>query len=493
MKKLVVALSSLTLYFCSVSSQADSLRDIYELALENDAQLKAEQAVYLANRETENLNRSALLPQVATAYSYEGADRDTDAIGPIFTEGGDFTVGQSLTNRDTDTDGYIVSLKQALFDLPAWFSFQSGKEVTKEAEATFASNQQNLIVRVVEAYLLVLRAQDNLAASQAQERAFERQLEQTQQRFEVGLIAITDVYEAQAARDLAQVTRIVDENNVAVAMERLSILTGQPQHDLNVLVEDFKVLPPDPVDRAAWVDFSLANNFQLQAARYREEAARQSAKANKMEHAPKVTGDYEYSDFDIDGTIDVDPVNDFATSPEGGQEENVWKVTVSVPLYSGGAISAVRRRSAQQYNASREQLINLTRTTVTNTRSLHMSVLSDVSRIAARKQSIISSKSSVDATQAGYEVGTRNVVDVLNAQNILYSAERDYANSRYDYILNLMRLKEQAGLLSPADVIRLDSFLVPASSPAATSVTAPVTSPATAPATPTAPPATGTK
>jgi len=470
MKNLVVALSSLALFLSCVSLQADSLRDIYELALENDAQLKAEEAVYLARRETENLSRSALLPQVSTAYSYEHADGDTSALGPIFDENG-ITIAPFFQNRNTDTDGYVVSLNQSLFDLSAWFSFQSGKEVTKEAQATFASNQQNLIVRVVEAYLLVLRAQDNLAASQAQERAFERQLEQTQQRFEVGLIAITDVYEAQAARDLSQVTRIVDENNVSVGLERLSILTGQPQHNLNVLAEDFKILPPDPVDRAAWVDFSLANNFQLQASRYKEEAARQNAKANKMEHAPKVTGGYEYSDFSVDGSIDTIPDTGISSPPDSNFDQSLWQVRVSVPLYSGGAISSNRRRAAQEYNAAREEFINLTRNTVTNTRSLHMTVLSDVSRIAARQQSIVSSKSSLDATQAGYEVGTRNVVDVLNAQNILFSAERDYANSRYDYILNLMRLKEQAGLLSPGDVIRLDSFLMPPSAPSATSVT----------------------
>jgi outer membrane protein len=134
----------------------------------------------------------------------------------------------------------------------------------------------------------------------------------------------------------------------------------------------------------------------------------------------------------------------------------------SMPLYTGGAISANRRRSAQELHASREERINLTRNTVTNTRSLHMTVVSGVSRIAARKQSIVSSKSSLDATQAGCEVGTRNVVDVLNAQNTLFSAQRDYTNSRYDYIINLMRLKEQAGLLSPEDVIRLDAQLKPA-------------------------------
>jgi len=473
MKSLVVALSSLALFLSCASSQADSLRDIYELALENDAQIKAEEAVYLARRETENLARSALLPQVTTAYSYENADGDTDSLGIVSNADEAFANRNLAINRNTDTDGYVVSLSQSLFDLSAWFSFQSGKEVTKEAEATFAANQQNLIVRVVEAYLLVLRAQDNLAASQAQERAFERQLEQTQQRFEVGLIAITDVYEAQAARDLSQVNRIVDENNVSVALERLSVLTGQPHSNLNVLIEDFKILPPEPIDRGAWVDFSLANNFELQAARYRQEAARQNAKSLRMEHAPKVTGGYEYSDYDVSGSVDSEPLSSFITDPDSSAEQNLWRVQLSVPLYSGGAVSANRRKSAQEYNASREELINLTRNTVTSARSLHMTVLSDVSRIAARKQSIISSRSSLDATQAGYEVGTRNVVDVLNAQNILFQAERDYANTRYDYVLNLMRLKERAGLLSPGDVLRLDSFLVPPTAPTASSVTAP--------------------
>ena len=471
MKNLLVAATSLTVFLWATGSGADSLRDIYELALENDAQLKAEEAVYLARRETENLSRSALLPQISTAYSYQHSDADTDSFSLDTSGEGIVNIPLSI-NANTDTDGYVISLNQSLFDLSAWFSFQSGKEITKEAEATFAANQQNLIVRVVDAYLLVLRAQDNLAASQATERAFERQLEQTQQRFEVGLIAITDVYEAQAARDLAQVNRIVDENNVSVALERLSILTGQPQQNLNVLKEDFQIRPPEPVDRAAWVDFALANNFELQASRYGEEAARQNAKAFKMEHAPVVTGGYEYSNFDVSGSRESDPYSVFASSPpDANQEENMWQIRVSVPLYSGGAISANRRRAAQEYNAAREQLINLTRNTVTNTRSSHMTVLSDVSRIAARKQSIISSRSSLDATQAGYEVGTRNVVDVLNAQNTLFQAERDYANSRYDYILNMMRLKELAGLLSPEDVLRLDAYLVPPTAPTASSVT----------------------
>ncbi len=457
MKTSRVALIALALSLVSTTSQAESLRDIYELALANDAQLKAEQAQYLAGLESEKLSLSRLLPQLNANYDYTDSDQDVEGVGFDFQ--GDVTVIDTFTNTDVSRDGYQVSLNQALFDLPAWFSFQSGKELTKQAEATFAGNQQNLIVRVVESYLLVLRAQDNLSASSAQERAFERQLEQTQQRFEVGLIAITDVYEAQAARDLAQVERIIDENNVLVALERLSVLTGQSHNNLNVLQEDFDIKMPEPADRATWVEFALQNNFALQAARYSEEAFRQAAKANKMGHAPTISGSYAYSDYTTEGDLSRRPTTQFDASPDNDTELNTWQIRLDMPLYSGGAISSNRRRAAQEFNASRETRINLSRNTVTNTRSLHMTVVSDVARVAARKQSIISSTSALDATQAGYEVGTRNVVDVLNAQNILFSAQRDYANSRYDYILDILRLKEQAGLLSPQDINSLDAYL----------------------------------
>ncbi len=454
------ALLALTLALTNNALQAESLQDIYELALENDAQLRAEEAQYRANLERENLGLSALLPQVNANYLYQNSDSDTERESIELTEGGLRPV-DTFSNVDVDTDGYEVSVGQALFDLPAWFTFQSGKEFTRQAEATFAANQQNLIVRVVETYLAVLRAQDNLAASKAQERAFERQLEQTQQRFEVGLIAITDVYEAQAAYDLSQVNRIVDENNVAVALERLSVLTGQSHSNLNVLKEDFDINPPEPADRAAWVEFALGNNFSLAAARFGEEAARQNAKAQQMEHAPKVNASSSYSDFTTEGDLTRKPATEFDVPPDQDQEQEVWGVRVDMPLYTGGAISANRRQAAQEFNAAREQRINLSRTTVTEARSRHMTVMSDVARVAARKQSIVSSKSALDATQAGYEVGTRNVVDVLNAQNTLFAAERDYANSRYDYIVNLLRLKENAGLLSPQDVYNLDSYLIP--------------------------------
>ncbi|MEO0437040.1 MAG: TolC family outer membrane protein [Pseudomonadota bacterium] len=439
---------------------AESLRDIYELALENDATLKAQEAQYLAGLETEKAALSSLLPQVSASYSFENSDTDTTSPGIInFDSTGNPIIGDTFDNTDIDTDGYLVTLQQAIFDLPAWFSFQSGKEISQQAEAVFAANQQNLIVRVVEAYLAVLRSQDNLQASLAREQAFERQLEQNQQRFEVGLIAITDVYESQAAYDLARVERIADENSVSVALENLTVLTGKRHDTLDVLVESFTANMPEPADRSAWVEFALANNFTLQAARYGEEAARQTATARKLAHAPTVSGSGQYSDFETDGTRFQDPAGIFNFPPDQERESTVWRVELNMPLFTGGAISAERRRAAQQFNQAREERINLTRQTVTDARSLHMTVVNDVARVAARKQSIVSSRSALDATEAGYEVGTRNIVDVLNAQNTLFGAMRDFANSRYDYITNTLRLKEQAGLLSPEDIYLLNSFL----------------------------------
>jgi len=458
------------LALCSMLSAptlADTLVDIYELALENDALLKSRVAQYNADIELEKLALAPLLPQARAGYTVTDSETETTSPNLFVDEGGGLNTIDVTSVRDTETDGYDVSLSQTLFDLSAWFSWRAGKETTQQARATLSAAQQDLIVRVVQSYFGVLRAQDNLRASQAQERAFERQLEQTRQRFEVGLIAITDVYEAEAARDFAQVTRIVDENNVAVAKENLSVLTGQTPGSLYVLGESFNPRPPEPADRSEWVDFALENNNQLAAARFAEEAARQNATAFKMGHAPKVTASYRYQDTETTGTIVQDRNSPFLFDPDSEQNNETWQIRLDVPLFAGGAISANRRRAAEQFNTARESRINLTRTTVTQARSLHMTVMSDVSRVMARKQSIVSSQSALDATQAGYEVGTRNIVDVLNAQNKLFGAQRDYANSRYDFVINSLRLKEVAGTLSPEDIARLEGFLLAPPAPTA--------------------------
>ena len=451
------AIASTTLILAPLAS-GESLLDIYEIALDNDAQLRAETAQYRADLELKTLALAPLLPQVNAGVSRSMRDSESTRLSIVDFDNGNVVVQNQTTGSRTYTTRYDISLSQTLFDLSAWFDWKAGSERSKQAEATVAAAQQNLIVRVSEAYFGVLRAQDNLRAAKAQERALSRQLEQTRQRFNVGLIAITDVYEAEARHDLAGVTRIIEENNVAVALERLSVLTGQQHGQLRLLSEAFAPELPTPTDRSAWVDFALENNFELAAVRFAEEAARQNAKSRQMGHAPRVSAQVSYAESDTAGT--VTPPNAFNLPPNSEGEDESFQIRLDMPLYAGGAISANRRRAAEQFNAARENRINLTRNTITASRSLHMTVSSDVARVNARKQAIKSTQSALDATVAGYEVGTRNIVDVLNAQNAVFSAQRDYANSRYDYVLNSMRLKENAGTLSPEDIAALEAFLV---------------------------------
>ncbi len=433
-------------------ARADTLLEIYEMALKNDPVLKAAEASYKAGREAEALGRSALLPRVGAQASYGESDLSAKAKYSF----GNFTTDQEVSGEQKE---YYLNLEQKIFDLSAWFSFKRGKELSKQSEAQFALDQQDLVVRTVEAYINVLRAIDNLKSSKAEEAAYQRQLEQTQQRFEVGLIAITDVHEARAAYDLSVVNRLTDEGNLGIAYEALSVLSGQPHANLWLLSEEFPVQEPQPASREQWVDMALKGNFLVKTAEYAAEAARDASQAAKYEHLPKVTGSITALDTSSDD--DIDDNNTGLSYPTyQDRDGSTFTITMSVPLYAGGGISAQRRQAYAQSIAARETYTAVTRDTIQLTRSLHLGVVTDVQRVKARKQAIVSAQSALDATQAGYEVGTRNIVDVLDAQRIVFGAIRDYANTRYDFVVRLLRLRKQAGILNPGDVEALNKWLV---------------------------------
>ena len=350
--------------------------------------------------------------------------------------------------------------------MSAWFRFKSGKERTKQAQAQFSFDQQDVIVRVAEAYFDVLRQIDNLEASKAEERATKRQLEQTQQRFDVGLIAITDVHEARAVFDTTVVRRLTDEGNLGTSLESLTVLTGQEHQNLWLLNKDFPVVDPDPMSRDEWVQFALKNNYALKAALYAAESARQNATAKRMGHAPTITGSFSYNDQDRNGEVSVTGTS--LIIPQDQESDGTSMVLrLQVPLYSGGRVSSIRRQAYQQYNVALQNKIETQRVVIRNARSSHLTVSNDVQRVNARQQSIVSTSSALDATEAGYEVGTRNIVDVLQAQRSLYSSIRDYANSRYDYVLNMLRLKRAAGILTPQDTYDISKWLVEPGAPTA--------------------------
>lgn len=460
------------LSLCGVA-RADTLRDIYELALKNDARLRASAATYRADREAEAQARSRLLPQISADAAYTRTRRDQEGDGVDVIPTGNpadpfaFSVQPQKTDLDTRTRAWGVNLSQPLFDLPAWFSFKSGKELGKQAEAQLAADQQNLMVRVADAYFNVLRQWDNVQASRAQERADKRQLDQAQQRFDVGLIAITDIHEARAAADSSVAQRLADEGNLEVAYEALTVLTGQSHANLWRLNKDFPIVDPEPSNRADWVQFALDNNYTLKAARYGMEAARENATSKRMEHLPKITGDLSYRDENIRGSQDVTPPSVFALPPDADNTTRAAMIKLTLPLYSGGYTSSQQRQAFERYNVALEQRTDTERTVIQNTRARHIEASTDVRRIKARSLSIVSSQSALEATQTGYEVGTRNIVDVLQSQRTLYNSRRDYANARYDYVLNMLRLKEQAGTLSPQDIYALDQWLVAPDSPTA--------------------------
>jgi outer membrane protein len=445
------------LLFSASATMADTLTDIYELALKNDPTLRAAQANYRAGLESENIGLSGLLPQINANVNYTDSAQNTVGTNP-FSE----ITGVGVDNEvDAISKGWGVTLDQRLFDMPAWFTFEQGKKLNEQAEAQFAADQQDLVVRVAEAYFNVLRAQDNLEASKAQEAANKRQLEQTQQRFDVGLIAITDVHEAQASFDLSVATRLGDQGNLGVSKEALSILTGQAHYNFWTLVSNYPITNPDPMDKDQWVEFALTNNYDLKVAKAARDVSHNQAKSSKYEHMPKLTARLGYDDTHTNVNTIENVQNAFigSNSFENDVDGTSISITLSMPIYAGGAISANSRRAYEQYNASVENYAGTMRTTVQTTRAFHLTVETDVARTAARKQAITSSQSALDATQAGYEVGTRNIVDVLNVQQSLYSAIRDYANTRYNYIVNMLKLKQLAGTLSPQDIYDLNKWL----------------------------------
>ena len=440
---------------------ADTLLDIYELAVKNDPQLKTAEASYRANIETENLGRAALLPQVTAQAYYQDAesDRESKSVNFSTVPGSSPSVIDQKTSTDSETEYYSVSLNQALFDLPAWFTFRAGKKISEQAEAQLAYEQQQLIIRVSDAYFNVLRSRENLDASKAEERAAKRQLEQTQQRFDVGLIAITDVHEARAVYDSTVAQRLGFEGNLAIARENLSSLTGQEHSNLWSLKPDFPIAMPEPLDRAKWVDFALANNKLLKVSTAGADSAYQSAQAKKMGHLPKITGSFTTSKDDLDGTTRFNPAGTFSTPPDSYTESDALRIRLTMPLFAGGGISAGRRQAYEQYNAANYNAQTTQRQVITGTRAQHIAVYTNVQTVKARNQNIISTRSALDATEAGYEVGTRNIVDVLDAQRRLYAAMRDYTNARYDYVINVLKLKLNAGTLSPADVQYFNKWL----------------------------------
>ncbi len=432
------------------TAQAASLLEIYQQALQSDPQIHEAEARRLAALESKPQARSVLLPQVSASADYTEVDSSGDSF--------EASIGDTVT-FDRDTDGYSwnFELRQTLFRWDQVVNLRRADKVVARAEAA----QQDLIVRVAERYFGVLAAEDRLTSIHADRTAIARQLEQAKQRFEVGLIAITDVQESQAAYDQAIANEIAAKRSLATAREFLREITGQHVPALSAPGEDFPLITPTPNDETSWVDLSMSQNLNLVASRLDERIARDEIAFRRTGHYPTLdlfarTGE---SNEDGDASTAGGPVPPSTSTIDQTQETDVIGIQLNVPIFTGGGTTSRVREAVYLHRAAREQLQRVTRETERQARDAYLGVISERSRVSALEQAVESSRTALEATEAGFEVGTRTIVDVLNSQFSLYLAITNYYQSRYDYVLNALRLKQAAGNLAVQDLERIDQFL----------------------------------
>ena len=387
-----------------------------------------------AKRDSGNYNvdlaRAALLPQVTLGADQASTEVESDAGDSNF-----------------DTFSYNATITQTLFNLNSWYNYQAASAGGNASELEYMLSEQQLILRSAEAYFNVLRAKENLETAQAEEKAVKRQLEQTQQRFEVGLIAITEVHEAEASYDLSYANLIGQEAALDISYEALEQITGQRFESLAPLKNDIEFSAPEKAV-SQWVEAGLAKYAGIQLAQEGVNAAEYTRKAGWSNYAPQINAQFSYTDGDqVNGATTIDSTR------------TTLAFSARIPLFAGGSNYARAKQAAAESTQASANLDLQQRTVKNNIRSLYRKVQTDVLTVKARKRATVSSRSALEATETGYQVGTRNIVEVLNAQRNLFSAQRDYANARYDYIIDLMNLKFFAGSLGEPDIQALNAWL----------------------------------
>lgn len=429
-------------FAASVTAQATDLKTVFEQALQNDPQLAAELASANANAQSAGLALGGVLPQI----SFKAEQGTTTLNDGSNTLAG----GESYDSDDFDKTAYSLNLKQALINPNSWYSYGAALATTDQAGLERIKAEQDVVVRLSEAYFDVLRATASLASAKAQEAAVKRQLEQTQQRFKVGLIAVTEVHEAQAVYDGATVELIAAESELDIAYESLALLTGERYHYINPLKDEIPLTGPVPADRAHWEQEALANNVDVLIAQKSQLSAQRNHKAKISDHSP--TLDLLVSHSVTDDESNPSAATDELTSTYVGLELNV-------PIFAGGSQWAAQKQAYYQRQAAERSLEAAQRGASLSVRSLYRQLEADVARVKARKQAITSARSAMEATQTGYEVGTRNIVEVLQAQLQVFSAERDYAHARYDYVIDTLKFRQAIGQLTIRDIEELNAWL----------------------------------
>ena len=415
----------------------DDLLEVYRQAVSNDPQIRRARAERDAALETRPQARSQLLPSLSLFAEYQEFDRE-DRNDPMF-------------DADGSTTSYGIRLNQPIFDAPAIARLRQAGAVVARAESEYAAARQDLIVRAAEAYLDVLLTQDSLDFAQAEKAAIERQMQQARQQFEVGVIAITGVQEAQAAHDLATAREIEARRELMSAREQLRELTGMYAEALRPLQDEIPLATPEPLDVEAWVEGALRQNLQLQAARLSRDAASSELSSARGERLPRV---------DLTARMQrVDTDSPQPGLPDSEYDETAFGVQMTVPLFAGGAINSRIREATAEQEQARQGAEQQQRAVERLTRDAFLGLESSASQVRALRQAVRSNQTALESVEAGLEAGTRTNVEVLDARRELFRARRDFANARYQYVLNTLRLKQAAGTLGPDDLEEVNSWL----------------------------------
>ncbi|MFD0740040.1 TolC family outer membrane protein [Lysobacter koreensis] len=459
-RPLVLALAAVisTAALLPGTAAAEDLLQTYELARTGDPQLSAAESGRLATREGAVQARAAMLPQIGGSASLEKARSE----GPG-TFQGDPT--EPTVSGDVKTDSTTrragVQLDQMIFDRSRFTTLRSQNALSRASDFQLESASDVLITRTSAAYFNVLVQLETLAAAEAAEAALQKQFDFASKRLEVGLAPITDVHEARAQFDSARANTILARNAVEDAYQALAEITGQPVRNLQGLPKDFQPVLPESQGSEQWVQSATKNNPALAAKQAQVESTEANIETARSGHWPtlylgagygynKVTGERTFSSGSF--SLPPSPIDSENRGPSVG-------ITLSVPIFSGGAVQSRVRQAIAQRDVASDELEQQKRALVRNTRNAYQTLVAGVSEVEARRLALFSAQSAYDASQVGLEVGTRTVLDVLNNQRNLFTAQQAYALARYNYLQNRLLLEQAAGTLDVADVQDINRLL----------------------------------
>jgi outer membrane protein len=450
----------------SQQASAASLLDVYQSAMINDPSLREAEANRMVAYEKKPQARSQFLPQVNLGGAYQTTGSDGSNTQIQYADAGLIAI-PTTQNSSADSWNYSLQLRQTLFRWDQYQSYQQADKIVAKADVDFEIARQGLMLKVSERYFNVLAAKDTLVAAEAALGATARQLEQAEKRFEVGLIAITDVKEAQAAYDNTSAAVIAAKRQLATALEMLRELTGEYFDEFQKPGDDLPLAIPAPQDQQAWVDTAMQQNLSLVSSRINVDIARDGISISRSGHYPSLDlvasygGNNRESDVTSTGPDPANPNNSITNTFTTKQDttNDLIGIEFSVPIYSGGNTSSRVQEQVYRHRAAKEGLERVMRETERTARDSYLGIMAEMARVKALKRALESSQTALEATEAGFEVGTRTTVDVLTSRRTLFDAETNYARARYDYILNIIRLKQAAGILNEEDLATINEWL----------------------------------